>query len=212
VPAPRWFFRAIYDRESASWERRRDQPDHVELVERVTDELARFVAPPGPVADLGCGPGAHVRALAVRGYEVTGVDGAPRMVEVARARAARDGVEATFVVHDVTKRLPFADGSLAGVISVLLLQHLAQPSAFVAEVVRCLQPGGHLLITAPTPASPTLRSPSRYWRLRARLATGVPGVVRFSDLGSLTQLVEDQGLAVVESAEEPGQVRVLARA
>jgi hypothetical protein len=32
MPAPRWFFRFMYDRESAAWERRRDEPKHRELV------------------------------------------------------------------------------------------------------------------------------------------------------------------------------------
>jgi Methyltransferase domain len=100
MPAPHGFLRFMYDRESAAWERRRDEPEHRELVERTADELANVVAPPGPVADLGCGPGAL--ALARRGYDVVGVDGSPRMVEVARTRAARDKVDATFDVHDVS--------------------------------------------------------------------------------------------------------------
>ena len=94
MPAPQWFFRFMYDRESAAWERRRDQPEGRALVERTVDDLAAVVAPPGPVADLGCGPGAHSLELARRGYEVTGLDGSPRMVEVARTRAERDGVDA----------------------------------------------------------------------------------------------------------------------
>ena len=68
MTAPRWLFRFLYDRESAAWERRRDEPEHRELVKRIADQLANVVAPPGPVADLGCGPGAHALALARRGY------------------------------------------------------------------------------------------------------------------------------------------------
>src|SRR5215468_1422620 len=86
MPAPRWFFRFMYDRESAAWERRRNEPEHRELVERTADELANVVASPGPVADLGCGTGAHALALARRGFDVVGVDGTPGMVEVARTR------------------------------------------------------------------------------------------------------------------------------
>src|SRR5918999_4909455 len=149
IPAPHWFFRFMYDRESAAWERRRDEPAHRELVERIADELTDVVAPPGPVADLGCGPGAHALALARRGYDVVGVDGSPRMVEVARTRTARDEVDATFDVHDVSAPLPFADASLGGVLAILVLQHLPRPAAFVAEIRRCLRQGGHLLITAP---------------------------------------------------------------
>ncbi len=108
IPAPHWFWRFTYDRESAAWERRRDEPEHRELVERTADELASVVAPPGPVADLGCGPGAHALALARRGYDVVGVDGSPRMVEVVDASCARarDKVDATFDVHDVSAPAP----------------------------------------------------------------------------------------------------------
>src|SRR5262249_28075654 len=109
MPAPRWFFRFMYDRESAAWERRRHDPEHRALVERATEPLANVVAPPGPVAALGCGPGAHALALTRRGYDVAGVDGSPRMVEVARTQAARDQLAATFDVHDVSTPLRFAD-------------------------------------------------------------------------------------------------------
>ena len=212
MPAPHWFFRFMYDRESAAWERRRDEPEHRELVERTAADLANVVAPPGPVADLGCGPGAHALALARRGYDVVGVDGSPRMVEVARARAARDEVDATFDVHDVSAPLRFADASLGGVLASLVLQHLPHPAAFIAEIRRCLRPGGHLLITAPARDNRSLTSQNLYWRLRAACYHLVPGVVRFYDTTSLSRLVEDQGLAVVECNGEPGRVSVLARA
>ena len=212
MPAPRWFFRFMYDRESAAWERRRDEPEHRVLVERIADELADVVAPPGPVADLGCGPGAHALALARRGYDVVGVDGSPRMVQVARTRAARDKVDVTFDVHDVSAPLIFADASLGGVLAILVVQHLPHPAAFIAEIRRCLRPGGHLLITAPARDGTPLMSQHLYWRLRAACYQLVPGVVRFYDTNSLPRLVQDQGLTVVECHGGPGCVSVLARA
>jgi SAM-dependent methyltransferase len=212
MTAPRWFFRFMYDRESAAWERRRDEPGHRELVRRIAAELATVVAPPGPVADLGCGPGAHALALARRGYDVTGLDGSPRMIQVARTRAARDQAGATFGVHDVSAPLRFADASLGGVLAILVVQHLPDPAAFIAEIRRCLRPGGHLLITAPARDSTPRTSQNLYWRLRAACCQLVPGVVRFYDTNSLPGLVEDQGLTVVGCTGGPGHVRVLARA
>jgi SAM-dependent methyltransferase len=212
MAAPHWFFRFMYDRESAAWERRRDEPGHRELVERVAGELAKVVAPPGPVADLGCGPGAHALALARRGYDVVGVDGSPRMVEVARTRAARDQADVTFGVHDVSAPLRFADASLGGVLAILVVQHLPHPAAFIAEIRRCLRPGGYLLITAPARDSTSLTSQNLYWRLRAACYQLVPGVVRFYDTNSLPRLVEDQGLTVAGCNGGPGHVSVLARA
>jgi SAM-dependent methyltransferase len=201
----------MYDRESAAWERRRDEPEHRVLVEQSADELAHVVAQPGPVADLGCGPGAHTLALARRGYDVVGIDGSPRMVEVARGRAAREQVDAAFHVHDLAAPLRFADASLGGVLAILILQHLRQPSAFVAEIRRCLRPGGHLLITAPAHNKTSATSQNLYWRLRTACYLHVPGVVRFYDSISLPRLVEGQGLTIVECTGRPGLVSVLAR-
>ena len=87
--------------------------------------------------------------------------------------------------------------------------------AFIAEIRRCLRPGGHLLIAAPTrPARDgrPLAFPNLYWRLRAACYHVVPGLVRFYDVSTLPGLVGNQGLTVVECNGEPGRVSVLARA
>ena len=126
------------------------------------------------------------------------------MVEVARTRTARDKVDATFDVHDVGAPLRFAGASLGGVVAILVLQHLPHPAAFIAEIRRCLRPGGHLLITAPARDSTPLTSQNLYWRLRAACYQLVPGVVRFYDTSSLPRLVEDQGLTVVKCDGGPG--------
>ena len=211
MPAPHWFFRFMYDRESAAWQRRRDRPEQRALVEQTVDQLAKVVSAPGPIVDLGCGPGAHALALGRRGYDVLGVDSSPKMVEVARARAASEGVDATFDVDDVRGSLRFADASLGGVLAVLVLQHLPHPETFIAEIRRCLRPGGHLLITAPVRDAKSLRSQSLYWRLRGTCYQRVPGAARFYDMSSLQMLIEEQGLKVVECTSEPGRVSVLAR-
>jgi SAM-dependent methyltransferase len=210
MPAPRWFFRFMYDRESAALQRLHDEPENRVSVERIADELANVVSPPGPVADLGCGPGPHALALARRGYDVVGVDGSPRMVEVARTRAAQDEIDATFEVRDVSAPLHFADASLGGVLAILVVQHLPQPAAFIAEIRRCLRPGGHLLIIAPARGGALPQH--LYWRLRAAFYQRVPGLVRFYDTDSLPRLVEDQGLTAIECNGDGKRVSVLARA
>jgi SAM-dependent methyltransferase len=135
------------------------------------------------------------------------------MVEVARARAASDRVDVTFDVRDVGATLPFADASLGGVVAILVLQHLTRPAAFIAEIRRCLRPGGHLFITAPRRDRMSLTSQQNlYWRLRAASYLLLPGIVRFYDTASLASLVGDHGLTVVECRGDPGRVSLLARA
>ncbi len=167
VAAPHWFFRFMYDHESSAWERGRDEPSKHELVERTADELANVVAPPGPFADLACGPGAHAPAVARRGYDVVGLDGSPRMVEIAGTRAGRDKVDATFDVHDVSAPLRFEDSSLGGCLTDPRPAAPPRPGAVIAEIRRCLRPGGQVLITAPARDSRPVTYQNLYWRLRA---------------------------------------------
>jgi SAM-dependent methyltransferase len=57
--------------------------------------------PRGRVAVPGCGRGHDARFLAGRGYEATGFDFLPAIVDVARGLARRDGVPAAFETRDV---------------------------------------------------------------------------------------------------------------
>lgn len=200
----------MYDRESAALQRLHDEPEHRATVARIAGELANVVAPPGPIADLGCGPGPHALALARRGFDVVGLDSSPRMVDVARTRATQDESDARFEVHDVSAPLNFADASLGGVLAILVVQHLPHPAAFITEIKRCLRPGGHLLIIAPARGGALPRQ--MYWRLRAVCYQRVPGLVRFYDTDSLPRLVEDHGLTVIECNGDGRRVSVLARA
>jgi SAM-dependent methyltransferase len=210
MPLPGWFWRRLYDREARWWVRRRDEPEHRPLIEAIVERLAAVVEAPGPIADLGCGPGAHARALAARGYEVTGLDVSPKMVEAARERAASDATTLTFQVADAAERLPFADGSLGGVLSILLIQHLDDPAAFVREVARCLRPGGYMFLLGPARDVACLTTPTLYWRVRALVAR-TPGVVHFFDDATLAALVESAGLTVVDTPAVPSNATVLAR-
>lgn len=133
------------------------------------------------------------------------------MIEVAQSRAARDEVDARFEVSDVSAPLPFAEASFGGALAILVLQHLSRPADFIAEIRRCLAPGGCLLIIAPVRDRASLSSPTLYWRMRAACYQRVPGLVRFYDTRSLAGLLEEQGLSVVECASEPGRVTVLAQ-
>lgn len=98
------------------------------------------------ILDLGCGSGADAIALARRGYETTGVDISPVALDLAR-QAQDAALPVEFVQHDVADPLPFADARYDAVVSNLTL-HMFPASlahAIVAEVARCLRPGGLFL-------------------------------------------------------------------
>jgi ubiquinone/menaquinone biosynthesis C-methylase UbiE len=63
--------------------------------------LEHFGLWPRRILDLACGEGTFAVAMANRGLRVTGVDLSPEMLEIARRRAATEGVKPTFVRQDM---------------------------------------------------------------------------------------------------------------
>jgi SAM-dependent methyltransferase len=110
------------------------------------DLLKRFVQalPPGPVCDLGCGPG-HVAAhLASLGADAFGMDLSPRMVEEARRRYP----SLRYEVGDMLDlRIPA--GSLAGIVALYAIIHLRREQLADAcrQMSRALRPGGLVLVS-----------------------------------------------------------------
>jgi ubiquinone/menaquinone biosynthesis C-methylase UbiE len=103
--------------------------------------------PPAPalVADLGCGTGSLSCLLAEEGHQVRGIDLAPRMVEAARAKAVRAGVDISFQVGDAAAP-PWPDASVDVVLARHVLWALGDPDAAVARWARLLRPGGRLVL------------------------------------------------------------------
>ena len=98
---------------------------------------------PGPVLDLGCGPGhwtAHLHAL---GADVTGVDVVPEFV--AHARATHPGPQ--FLLAGMTE-LDVADHSVAGILAWYSTIHLPpdELDPVLAGFRRLLAPGGVLVV------------------------------------------------------------------
>jgi SAM-dependent methyltransferase len=108
----------------------------------LTDDLPpllREVAVGGEICDLGCGDGAILYALSVRGLltEAYAVDLAPEHV-----RAAQDvSPVVRGIVADVTKSgLP--DSCADGVIVSQVIEHLPDDEALAPEIARLLRPNG----------------------------------------------------------------------
>jgi ubiquinone/menaquinone biosynthesis C-methylase UbiE len=116
---------------------------------QVTVELAGIKAGE-TVLEVGCGTGDVALAAQARvgaGGSVFGIDPAPEMIAVARAKAARRGAAVDFQIG-LIEALAFQDASVDVVLSSLMMHHLPDDLKLrgMAEIARVLKPGGRLLI------------------------------------------------------------------
>jgi SAM-dependent methyltransferase len=114
--------------------------------------IASRVPDGASVADLGCGPGELLERLGARACLVIGVDNSPRMLELAGLRLNGNGRGApegragvSLRLGDLT-HLPLREGEAQACVFSMVLHHLPDPVAALAEARRVLCPGGRLII------------------------------------------------------------------
>ena len=94
--------------------------------------------------DIGCGPGAAVRAAGARAGRSVGVDNSDPILQIARRRStAQTNVE---FANGSAEAIPFGDGEFTHVVTIHAFHHWSDQDAGVSEVLRVLRPGGRLLI------------------------------------------------------------------
>ena len=101
------------------------------------------------IADVPCGGGVALRALRPeQDVRYLAADLSPKMVKRAERRArARSLPQVEPLVADMTE-LPFADEEVGLFLSYSGLHMVPDPQRAVAEIARCLKPGGRLIGTS----------------------------------------------------------------
>jgi SAM-dependent methyltransferase len=96
------------------------------------------------VGDLGCGTGETTAALAPFVARTIAVDRSGEMLQAARRRVK--GLGGVDVRRGELEALPIADGELDAAIMLLVLHHVPDPAAVLAEASRTLKPGGRFAV------------------------------------------------------------------
>lgn len=106
-------------------------------------------AGPGEViADVPCGGGVAFRALSPdQQVRYVAADLCPKMLRRAHRRAERRSLRQVEIVKADMVDLPFADEEVDLFLSFSGLHMIPEPERAVAEIARCLRPGGRLVGT-----------------------------------------------------------------
>jgi len=144
--------------------------------------------------DVGCGAGLLCEPLARLGGAVTGVDAAPENIDAAKAHAALSGLHINYHAGEIAAQ---GLGQFDVVTCMEVIEHVMDPPAFVAELVRHLRPDGLLLLSTPNrTASSRLFLVEAAERL-GQVPRGTHDWNKFLTPEELTTLLADAGLDVV---------------
>jgi 2-polyprenyl-6-hydroxyphenyl methylase/3-demethylubiquinone-9 3-methyltransferase len=95
--------------------------------------------------DVGCGAGLLAEPLARLGAKVTAVDAAPELIEAAKAHAVGQGLTIDYRAVGVED----LDGQFDLVTSMEVIEHVADPQAFIHSLAARLAPGGLMILSTP---------------------------------------------------------------
>ena len=170
------------------------------LTRRLKDRIRTLldVAPGHRVLDVGCGTGTDaaslIRTVGPNG-RVYGIDYDLSMIRHARRLIGERHPVPSLLVADAAA-LPYRSGAFDGCSSERVLQHVEQPAAVVAEMVRVTRPGGRIVIADTDWASLSIDALEA--SVERRLVEFVAGSLRSGYAGrQLRRLMRDAGVTDV---------------
>ncbi len=157
------------------------------------------------VLDIGCGTG-QTTLLAAReavSGHVVGVDLSQRLLERARAEAARDGLGNIEFIQGDAQVYPFPAASFDVTISRAALMLFVDLAEGFANIARSLRSGGRIAFTCPQPPNPDsdyVRATAALRPFMRRLSPAQQGVNSLGDMQRTHGLLQGAGFTDVTSA------------
>ena len=109
------------------------------------DECSRRPLEGKTALDVGCGAGLLAEPLARLGAQVTGLDASAALINVAREHARQSGLEINYHDGDLAE----LEGQFDLVTCMEVIEHVADPAAFVTALAGRLAPNGLLIMSTP---------------------------------------------------------------
>jgi len=109
------------------------------------DECSRTPLDGKTALDVGCGAGLLAEPLARLGAKVTGIDASPEVISVAREHSAAMGLEIDYRAGDIQQ----LGGKFDLITCMEVIEHVADPAAFIRALARRLAANGLLIMSTP---------------------------------------------------------------
>jgi 2-polyprenyl-6-hydroxyphenyl methylase/3-demethylubiquinone-9 3-methyltransferase len=140
---------AKFDRIAARWwdKNGESRPLHDLNPARLNYIAGRVALKGARVLDVGCGGGILSEALAAAGAQVTGIDLAPRVLDVARLHLHESNLAVDYREISVEALAAAEPGAFDAVTCMEMLEHVPDPGSVIAASAALLKTGGRLFLS-----------------------------------------------------------------
>ncbi len=158
------------------------------------DEHVRTPLEGKSALDVGCGAGLLAEPLARLGATVVGIDAAPELIAVARDHAAAMGLEIDYragAVEDLQGRFDL-------ITCMEVVEHVADPAAFVTALSKRLAAGGLLILSTPNATGWSKLLMITLGEGLGRIPKGTHDFAKFISPERMKLLLADAGLSCMD--------------
>jgi 2-polyprenyl-6-hydroxyphenyl methylase/3-demethylubiquinone-9 3-methyltransferase len=158
------------------------------------DECSRTPLQGKTALDVGCGAGLLAEPLARLGAKVTGLDAAPELIAVAHEHASRQGLEIDYRAGELEQ----LEGQFDLVTCMEVIEHVADPAAFVRALAKRLAPDGLLVLSTPNATGWSKLLMITIGERLGRIPKGTHDFAKFIAPGRMKALLADAQLTCID--------------